>query len=294
MRFESDGAMATSILPTGGFGMPALALRPGRAAVARQVDAAARARRSRTGACASRTSHVPARSTSGFFASIEMPEHPVFASTNSTRFHVAPPSVVLKTPRSCCGPVVRPSAQTYDHLRIGRVGRGCGRCARSRRARCSSRSCRRRWTCRRRRPSRRSADRPRLAGARPHDAGIGRRHGERADRLRRLLVEHRLERLARRRWSSTRRPMPRRRSRRSDRRARRRRRRCGQRSRAPCIGIAAAQQAAPAAVRQGPRCARAGSTPDRRRLTTEERHGEGESAHHGAHSTEVITVTDSR
>ena len=58
------------------------------------------------------TSHIPAMSTLGFFASIERLEHPVFTSTKAMRFHVAPPSVVLKTPRSSCGPVALPNAQT--------------------------------------------------------------------------------------------------------------------------------------------------------------------------------------
>ena len=58
-------------------------------------------------ACQKPASRIP-----GFFASIDRPEHPVFPSTNSTRFQLAPPSVVLKTPRSSCGPVMRPCAQT--------------------------------------------------------------------------------------------------------------------------------------------------------------------------------------
>ncbi len=48
--------------------------------------------------------HMPANSTRGFFGSIAMSEQPVFSSTNSTFVQVAPPSVVLNTPRSGCGP----------------------------------------------------------------------------------------------------------------------------------------------------------------------------------------------
>src|SRR5512143_3421804 len=58
------------------------------------------------------TCHAPANKTFGLRTSIVSPEHPVFSSTNSTCFHVLPPSVVRNTPRSCCGPVARPSAQT--------------------------------------------------------------------------------------------------------------------------------------------------------------------------------------
>ena len=48
--------------------------------------------------------------TFGSFASIDSPEQPVFSSTKSDDVHVAPPSVLLKTPRSFCGPVPRPTA----------------------------------------------------------------------------------------------------------------------------------------------------------------------------------------
>ena len=93
MRFESDGATATSILPTGGLGNPVSAFfqvappsrvmytpLPGPPLYIAHV-------------CIT-TCHVPAISTFGSFASIEMPEQPVFGSTNSTRSHVSPPSVV--------------------------------------------------------------------------------------------------------------------------------------------------------------------------------------------------------
>jgi hypothetical protein len=58
------------------------------------------------------TCHVPAKIMRGFFASIDKPLQPVFSSTKSTRSHFCPPSVVRKTPRSCCGAVRRPTAQT--------------------------------------------------------------------------------------------------------------------------------------------------------------------------------------
>src|SRR5262249_31731667 len=57
--------------------------------------------------------HVPATSVFGSCASMERPEQPVSGSTKRERVHVLPPSVVLKTPRSCCGPVRRPAAHTY-------------------------------------------------------------------------------------------------------------------------------------------------------------------------------------
>ena len=58
------------------------------------------------------TCQVPANSVRGLLGSIARPEQPVFSSTNRTRSQCWPPSVVRKTPRSCCGPVVRPTAQT--------------------------------------------------------------------------------------------------------------------------------------------------------------------------------------
>ena len=68
----------------------------------------------------SSTCHMPAISTSGWFGSIEMPEHPVFGSTKSDLSHVAPPSLVLYTPRSCCGAVTRP--MTHAYTMFGFVG----------------------------------------------------------------------------------------------------------------------------------------------------------------------------
>ena len=56
---------------------------------------------------------MPANSTAGLCGSSVSPEQPVFSSTNSTRVQVLPPSIVRYTPRSCCGPVARPSAHTY-------------------------------------------------------------------------------------------------------------------------------------------------------------------------------------
>ena len=48
--------------------------------------------------------HMPAKRMRGFFGSIAMSEQPVFSSTKSVLVQVLPPSVVRKTPRSCCGP----------------------------------------------------------------------------------------------------------------------------------------------------------------------------------------------
>src|SRR5258708_25333716 len=64
------------------------------------------------------TCQVPASSVSGSFASIDRPEQPVFGATNSTRCQLAPPSVVLNTPRSSSGPVSRPAAQPETVLRL--------------------------------------------------------------------------------------------------------------------------------------------------------------------------------
>src|SRR5919197_5080390 len=95
-RFESERAMATSILPTGDLGRPfspffhvAPASRvtytplPGPPLNIAQV-------------CIS-TCHMPATSTFGSCASMVRPEQPVLASANKERCHVSPPSVVLYT-----------------------------------------------------------------------------------------------------------------------------------------------------------------------------------------------------
>src|SRR3989442_208524 len=57
--------------------------------------------------------HIPANSTLGSPGSIARSAQPVFASTNNTRVHVFPPSVVRYTPRSADGPNARPSAHAY-------------------------------------------------------------------------------------------------------------------------------------------------------------------------------------
>src|SRR4051812_39320258 len=58
-------------------------------------------------------SHSPASSALGSNGSIRRSIAPVRSSTNSTFFHVLPPSSVLKTPRSSFGPHTRPIAATY-------------------------------------------------------------------------------------------------------------------------------------------------------------------------------------
>ncbi len=92
-RLESEGAMATSILPTGGVGRPRV----------RRVHVVPPSREAYTPLPAPplnmaqvciTTCHVPANNTVGSCASIARPEQPVFALTNSTRCHVLPPSSV--------------------------------------------------------------------------------------------------------------------------------------------------------------------------------------------------------
>src|SRR5262245_21922097 len=112
IRLASDAAIATSILPTGEDGKPLASFF--------QVAPASRVKYTALPGppllsthVFSSTCHIPARSTFGSLLSIARPEHPVFWSAKSDRCQVRPPSVVLKTPRSCCGPVARPSAHTY-------------------------------------------------------------------------------------------------------------------------------------------------------------------------------------
>src|SRR3954470_473753 len=57
-------------------------------------------------------SHSAARSTFGLWGSIAMSTPPVFASRNSVRRQVAPPSVLLKMPRSSLGTAYRPNDAT--------------------------------------------------------------------------------------------------------------------------------------------------------------------------------------
>src|SRR5690348_10062058 len=115
-RLEFDGATATSILPTGERGSPGSVMRDQVAPVSRDTYTPLPGPPLNMAHVCMTTSHVPAKSTPGLVASIERPEQPVFSLTNSTRFHVVPPSVVRNTPRSSCGPVARPSAQTKTML----------------------------------------------------------------------------------------------------------------------------------------------------------------------------------
>jgi hypothetical protein len=98
--FESDGAIATSILPTGGLGNPSSAFfqvaPPSRVMYTPLPSPPLNIAHVWTTTC-----HVPAMSTLGSLASIEMPEQPVSGLTNSTRSQVSPPLVVRYTPRSC-------------------------------------------------------------------------------------------------------------------------------------------------------------------------------------------------
>src|ERR1039458_9175904 len=101
MRFGLLGAIATSTLPTGGFGMPWPSMRfhvvppscvmytplPGPCAVnslsGKPLNIAY--------VCTT-TRHAPATSVLGSLASMERPEQPVSASTNKERSQVFPPS----------------------------------------------------------------------------------------------------------------------------------------------------------------------------------------------------------
>src|SRR5256885_17026830 len=56
---------------------------------------------------------MPAYTMLKFDGSAATSEQAVSGSTNNTFFHVLPPSVVLKTPRSSFGPHSRPSPHTY-------------------------------------------------------------------------------------------------------------------------------------------------------------------------------------
>ncbi len=117
----------------------------------------------------------------------------MFSSTNSTRSQRWPPSVVRKTPRSCCGPVSPADGAGEDDVGVRSGGRRRGRSGRS--------------------PSRPMwahvlpasdglvdpvadhvdvADGPGLAGARPDDRRVGRRDGQGADGGDLLVVEDRL------------------------------------------------------------------------------------------------------
>src|SRR6185437_4605331 len=113
MRCGFEGAMDTSILPSGGFGSPLAVVRcvqvcplscemytplPGPPLSSAQV---------RTLNC-----QVPASTVSGWPGSMLSPLQPVSSLTNSVCFQVLPPSVVRNTPRSRCGAAPEPSAQT--------------------------------------------------------------------------------------------------------------------------------------------------------------------------------------
>ena len=114
-RLGSDGATATAILPTAWLasGSPCPASRFHVAPPSRVTH------RPLPGPPLFRfqvlisSCHIPANSTLGSPGSIARSAQPVFASTNSTRVQVLPPSVVRYTPRSGAGPNARPSAHAY-------------------------------------------------------------------------------------------------------------------------------------------------------------------------------------
>ena len=233
-------------------------LRPLRAAVLRDVDAAARAAAHLAPRCAAR----PARCRRGACSDPSRPSRGRSSrccrSTNSTRCQLAPPSVVLNTPRSSCGPVMRPVGADVDDVGIGRMDDdardaaglleahvlpGLARVLRHVDAVAHDVAV---------------ADHPRLAGADPDDVR-DRSARRRSRRSRRRAGRRRsARRSGRRRSTSTRRPRRSRGSRCWDRRARRRRSRCGPPRPGPCSGTSAARASWPAAAPAGRR--RAGRT----------------------------------
>ena len=116
----STARSATSILPNGDFGMPVVTFVHLAPPSVRQVDAAA-------GTAAALHPGVlldlpgAGEQRVRILASIDRPEQPVLRSTKSTRCQLAPPSVVLKTPRSSCGPVSRPWRADVDDVGVGRM-----------------------------------------------------------------------------------------------------------------------------------------------------------------------------
>ena len=112
-RFESDGAMATSIFPTGDFGRPVCSTFRQVAPASCDTYIALDGPPLYIAYVCISTCHMPANSVPGSWASSVSPEQPVFASTKSERTQLRPPSTVRYTPRSCCGPVARPSTHAY-------------------------------------------------------------------------------------------------------------------------------------------------------------------------------------
>src|SRR5579885_2795956 len=114
-RLESDGATATSIFPIGACGKPGSTTRfhvSPPSCETQMPSSSPFVPLNIAHVCIS-TCQMPANKFLGFFTSSARPEQPEFSLTNSTCFHVLPPSDVLYTPRSSCGPVARPTAHTY-------------------------------------------------------------------------------------------------------------------------------------------------------------------------------------
>src|SRR3954449_2127514 len=108
-RFDFPGAIATSILPSGDLGIPWPSTRDHLPPPSCVTNTPLPGPPLNIPQLCMTTSHVPAISVLGSAGSIVRPEQPLFGSTNKDLAHVFPPSVVLKTPRSCWGPVSRPA-----------------------------------------------------------------------------------------------------------------------------------------------------------------------------------------
>src|SRR2546426_1110615 len=113
-RLGSEGATATAILPTGWFaaGSPWPVSRFHVAPPSRVTHSPLPGPPLFRFHVLISSCHIPANRTFGSPGSIARSAQPVFGSTDSTRFHVLPPSVVRYTPRSGDGPKARPRAHT--------------------------------------------------------------------------------------------------------------------------------------------------------------------------------------
>src|SRR3990172_1775699 len=112
IRLPFDGAIATSVLPYGDFGSPGCVTLVNVLPPSRDMWIPLPAPPLWSTCVWRYICHVPAITTVGSCCDICRPEQPVCSSTNSTCCQLLPASSVRKTPRSFCGPVPRPSAQT--------------------------------------------------------------------------------------------------------------------------------------------------------------------------------------
>ena len=179
---ELLGAMATSILPSGDFGMPWSSTR------VQFVPPSWVMKTPLPGPplnIAPRYASPPATCRqsvmSGLCGSMDRPEQPVFSSTNSTRSQCWPPSVVRKTPRSCCGPVRRPGDAGVNNVGIGGMHDDAPDAARFGQTHVGPRLAGVGGFVDAVAHHVAVTNRPRFAGARPHHVGIGGRDRQRAD-----------------------------------------------------------------------------------------------------------------